>query len=282
MAQELDFDTLEKRLLGCEQADCPVEHIFAPGLYIRQVTLPKGVMAIGHRHLHQHWNVMLEGAVMVPGGKIMRAPLSFLGEPGRKIGFMLERVVWQNLFPNPDNCQDIETLERRWLDVSRNLEDAKQREIQKLLSDSQQSGDRADFKEAVKEMGFTEEEVWCQSTMESDLRDLPPGRYKFKTATSPIHGTGVFAVNRIQPGEVIGPGTLNGGGRTVLGRYVNHAKSPNAAFWIEGGELILVAIKPIHGMRGGFDGEEITVDYRQSVKVTRKFYRKEEQVLCLA
>ena len=36
------------------------------------------------------------------------------------------------------------------------------------------------------------------------------------------------------------------------------------------GNINLVAIDKIYGCRGGFDGDEITIDYRESVKLTLK------------
>jgi SET domain-containing protein len=92
---------------------------------------------------------------------------------------------------------------------------------------------------------------------------------------SPIHGRGVFAARRIEPGEVIIEGcreALNDGavnalppeervflsvmdGRNILmkppARFVNHSCSPNA----RGTDQHDVAIRVIEA------GEEVTVDY---------------------
>jgi hypothetical protein len=74
----------------------------------------------------------------------------------------------------------------------------------------------------------------------------------------------VFVSSPVPPGEIIGPARVHGK-RTPLGRFTNHAKDPNAAMVLHpDGWIDLVALKPIEGCRGGDQGEEVTIDYRQS------------------
>ena len=58
---------LEKEMLGMPQADCPVAHHFGPGIYIREVTLPAGIFAVGHTQRYEHLNIMLTGKVAIIG-----------------------------------------------------------------------------------------------------------------------------------------------------------------------------------------------------------------------
>lgn len=94
------------------KAKVPVHHHFGPGVYIRQITIPKGAMAIGHEQRFAHTNILLTGAVAMyeeSGVKILKAPLIFTGHPGRKIGMAIDDCVWLNIFATDET--DIPTLE---------------------------------------------------------------------------------------------------------------------------------------------------------------------------
>ena len=55
-----------------------------------------------------------------------------------------------------------------------------------------------------------------------------------------------------------------GGLRTIAGRYVNHAKNPNAVMVLhDNGDFFLEATSDI-------EGEEITTDYRETLKLQIK------------
>ena len=95
------------------------------------------------------------------------------------------------------------------------------------------------------------------------MTDLPTGSWKVKTGSSVIEGKGLFATADIAAGELIAPARISGK-RTIAGRYTNHAAAPNAEFQaaFPYGDINLVALRTIEGCRGGYDGEEITIDYR--------------------
>lgn len=95
-----------------DKANIPVHHHFGPGVYIRQITIPKGAMAIGHEQRFAHTNILLTGAVAMyeeSGVKILSAPLIFTGQPGRKIGVAIDDCVWLNIFATDET--DISRLE---------------------------------------------------------------------------------------------------------------------------------------------------------------------------
>ncbi len=94
------------------KAEIPVHHHFGPGVYIRQITIPKGAMAIGHEQRFDHTNILLTGAVAMydeSGVKVLRAPMIFTGKPGRKLGMAIEDCVWLNIFATDET--DVEKLE---------------------------------------------------------------------------------------------------------------------------------------------------------------------------
>lgn len=105
-----ELDALEAEMLQEDQVECPLVHHFGPGVYIREVKIPAGTFALGMSHRGAHLNVMLTGRMIVPDedGRPMEivAPMLFIGKPGRKIGFALEDVFWQNIIATEETDLD--------------------------------------------------------------------------------------------------------------------------------------------------------------------------------
>lgn len=266
LLQTMQFNTagniqqVEAVLLEEEQAACPVIHRFGPGTYIREVHIPAGTVAVGHHQNFEHMNIMLQGRVTVlqedGSTSELKAPMMFVGKPGRKIGYIHEDVVWLNVYSTTET--NVEVLEAALLTKSETWAEHLDNEL-KLLEYQDN-----DYEEMLNELGVTEELVRAQSENLSDQIQLPFGHYKIKTGRSKIQGTGLMATADIAENEVIAPARINGY-RTIAGRFTNHAKEPNAEMRVNRqGDIDLVAIKPIKGCRGGHDGEEITVDYRHA------------------
>ena len=253
--------SLEVEMLKHEQADCPVYHHFSPGLYVREVNLPAGIVAIGHRQKTEHLNVFLQGRVTIVNDdgstSELKAPMLFTGKPGRKIGYIHEKVVWLNIYPTEET--DVETLESMFLEKSENWNNAHLEKIERIA-------DREDYKQAIKEYGFTEDVVRSQSENKDDQIDFPPGTYNVAVYDSCIEGRGLFATADIKTGNEIAIARINGF-RTPAGRYTNHSMNPNAMMAIEGNDIYLVATKNIAGCKGGELGEEITVNYRDTLNM---------------
>jgi hypothetical protein len=258
---------VETAMLALPQADCPVIHHFGPGLYIRELNMPAGILAIGHAQRFEHLNVMLKGRVLIyreDGSTVeMAAPQLFVGPPGRKVGFVLEDVVWLNVYATDET--DIETLERTFLDKSAAwMADKAQRDAGARAA---HEADRADFIAMAAEAGITPETIRKQSEREDDLISLPLGSWPIMVADSPIEGKGLFATAPIAAGTMICPGRI-GGKRTSAGRFTNHAAKPNArAIQFPNGDIALFALRDIAGSRGGQPGDEITLDYRQVLRM---------------
>ena len=75
---------------------------------------------------------------------------------------------------------------------------------------------------------------------------------------SEIHGYGVFALEDIPAGKVLGLSHIQSPEliRTPLGGYINHSMNPNCIRILEGNRWYLQAIADIS------DGEEITLMYK--------------------
>lgn len=256
---------LEKEMLGMPQADCPVAHHFGPGIYIREVTLPAGIFAVGHAQKYEHLNIMLTGKVaIVDDGavRVLEAPMIFTGKPGRKVGYVLETCVWQNVYATEET--DIDTLEAYYLDKSENWKayDKEQSEIAHALNQH----NRDDYAQVLKEFGFDAATARQQAEDESDQIDMPTAfKAVVQVRDSNIEGKGLFLSWHIAAGQIIAPARIEGK-RTPAGRYVNHSVNPNCMYVAdEKGDIYLMSLRDIEGCKGGDCGEELTVNYRQAL-----------------
>lgn len=268
-----------KRMLAHPQAECPVIHRFGPGIYIRELSMQAGTFAIGHHQKFEHMNIMLKGRVTMLNDDgtttELVAPMVYVGKPGRKIGYVREDMVWQNIYATTET--DVEKLEEMLLDKTM----IQQCDLKKISFVEHQE-DRSDYRIALYDIGYTDELARAQSENEADQIPFPHGSYKVVVGSSPIDGSGLFATTPIEAGEVIAPARI-GGMRTPAGRYTNHAAVPNAEMVaLPDGDINLVATRFIGGAQGGGVGEEITIDYRQALRaaIESANTNKEERVLC--
>jgi len=105
------IEAVEARLLDLPQVNCPLKHQFAPGVYFREVFMPKGTFVIGHEHQTEHFNVVLSGkASVLCDGVVMdiAAPHVFVSQPGvRKILYIKEDMRWATVHPTTETDLDI-------------------------------------------------------------------------------------------------------------------------------------------------------------------------------
>jgi hypothetical protein len=102
------------------QVDCHTKHYFGPHIYIREVTMPAGSVVIGKPHRCEHMCVMLQGRMIIVqedgSRKELVAPMTFVGQPGRKVAYIIETTVFQNILATDET--DIEKLENMLVDNS--------------------------------------------------------------------------------------------------------------------------------------------------------------------
>jgi hypothetical protein len=82
-----------------DSAMLPLKHSFAPGVYVREIFIPKGSILTGKIHRHAHPNFLMKGEVIVvtekSGRERLKAPLSMISEAGTKRAIIaLEDTVW--------------------------------------------------------------------------------------------------------------------------------------------------------------------------------------------
>jgi hypothetical protein len=268
IAKNEGVEQIEAHMLNLPQIDCPVAHHFGPGIYVREVTLPQGALAVGHAQRFEHLNVMLTGKVaIIDDGKVkvLQAPMIFVGKPGRKVGYVIETCVWQNIYATEET--DIDKLEEMFLDKSETWCEFNE-QVEELNCALRQE-DRDDYLSAIAQYGFDEDTVRAQSQNEFDQIEMPsPWNAATSVRDSEIEGKGLFLSWPVEAGSVIAPARINGK-RTPAGRFTNHSKNPNCVFVkTENEDIYLVANRDIQGCVGGSKGEELTVDYRQALELS--------------
>jgi len=91
------------------------KHYFADGIYLRQLTIPAGVVVTGKIHKTRHLTIICSGIVQITtddGVKTIEGPAVFVSEPGiKKAAYALTDVVVMN--PHPTESTDLEEIERQ-------------------------------------------------------------------------------------------------------------------------------------------------------------------------
>ena len=62
-----------------DQIDVPVQHHFAPGVYMRQMDAAAGTLVVSKMHRTEHMNILLKGSLTVAtedGIQLMTAPFT--------------------------------------------------------------------------------------------------------------------------------------------------------------------------------------------------------------
>ena len=109
---------LQDELLQMPQADIVTTHTFLPGVYERKITVPPWTVLTGAAHKTGYRVRLEKGKIAVNVDTdvvVLIAPCEFDAKAGeQRAGRVFEdEVVWVDVYDNPDDCQDIETLEDR-------------------------------------------------------------------------------------------------------------------------------------------------------------------------
>jgi hypothetical protein len=117
VALEQAISTLPGAVFG-DTSLCPLVHLFAEGVYARRIFIPAGTLIVGKIHKEAHFNMLLEGEVLVVtetgGHEHLVAPLFMMSLPGTKRAvYAIENTTWITVHSNVDNTQDIAVLESR-------------------------------------------------------------------------------------------------------------------------------------------------------------------------
>lgn len=112
---EANIEAAEAKMLTRVQPVTFLKHHFAPGIYVREIWMPKGAIILGHRHKTDHLNIIVQGAALVRmEGRCEQfvAPYTVRSGAGvRKALYILEDMIWMTVHANPTDETDIPTLE---------------------------------------------------------------------------------------------------------------------------------------------------------------------------
>jgi quercetin dioxygenase-like cupin family protein len=258
-----DVLRLEGEISKLPQVDCPVRHFFAPGIYGREMTIPAGVVLTGAVHRHEHLCTVSKGRIAVStdeGMKELCAGATIVSAPGAKrVGYAIEETVWITYHPNPTNERDIDKLMAEIIEDDPAALMGGNKNVQRAMN--QAADDRADYARFLAEYGLTQGLVTRLVENTADQIPMPDGIDTLELRESLIEGRGMFATRDIAAGEFIAPVRIRDK-RTPAGRHINHSSRANAAFFsLPDGGLDARAIRAIEA------GEEVTVDYRQAMRV---------------
>ena len=231
---------LEDKLKELPQVEVEYIHRFAPGVYIREMIAPAGIMMTGAIHKTEHFSVFFEGKMIVPdgegGSKTIEAPMIEVAKPGiKRAGYTLTDIRWFTIHATDET--DVDTLEEMLTtnDVA---------DVQHLI-------DQQDYEA----LGIPDADI-------EELKKIEVYEYRvdgLEIMDSLRHGKGVFATNAIKRGDMIAPGVQKGT-LLVWSRYMNHSQCPNAKPVFKDGDAHFVALRDI-------EDEEITVDYRETHRI---------------
>ena len=100
---------------NAELIDVPVEHHFAPGVYMRQMNAKAGTVVVSKMHRTEHMNILLSGSLTVAtenGIELLKAPVVLKSMPGTKrIGYFHEDSTWITV--HPTNETDLNLIEQQ-------------------------------------------------------------------------------------------------------------------------------------------------------------------------
>lgn len=101
-----------------KEAPTYLSHIFKNGSYIRDLHIPRDTLFIGREHIHGHMLHLLDGEVYTFHARSRLHHVAYdrmQTMPGMQvIAYTLTDIHVRGYFENPDNCQDVETLENRF------------------------------------------------------------------------------------------------------------------------------------------------------------------------
>ena len=91
------------------------KHDFAPGIYLRQMTMKPEAVVVGAVHKRDHAWFLLKGYVTVvseDGEQDYKAPYLGFSKSGiQRVIYAHEESVFQNVFKNPKDIKDIDLLQ---------------------------------------------------------------------------------------------------------------------------------------------------------------------------
>lgn len=110
---------LEEAICDLPQVDLDehTQHHFAPGVYLRQLLIPAGVVVTGKIHRSKHLTIIASGTVKITtdhGVEEITGPAVFVSEPGiKKAAYAVTDVTVMNV--HPTDSVDVDEIEKEFI-----------------------------------------------------------------------------------------------------------------------------------------------------------------------
>lgn len=97
-----------------QEVDCPLQHQFVEGAYMRTIFIPAGTLIVGKIHRHAHFNILSKGKVAVltesMGLEHLEGPVSMVSPPATKrVVLAITDVTWTTIHLTHET--DLEKIE---------------------------------------------------------------------------------------------------------------------------------------------------------------------------
>ena len=102
-------------LAQAPQIDIPVEHYFAPGMYVRKCTIQADAYVLGKKHRHRHPTLLTKGecTINTDAGMVrITAPHLWISQEGaQRALYTHSECEFVTVHLNPDDTQDLAVIE---------------------------------------------------------------------------------------------------------------------------------------------------------------------------
>jgi hypothetical protein len=102
-------EKLEDFLAQVPPVQCPVRNLFAPGVYVREGTVPKGITATGAVHKTKHRTVVFGHCLLTTdkGVEELKGYHTFVSEPGAKRAiYAIEETIVLTIHPTDETDEE--------------------------------------------------------------------------------------------------------------------------------------------------------------------------------
>jgi hypothetical protein len=117
----------KEQIVALQEAMFPIQcehpeptHFFAPGMYLRELTVPAGMLIVGKTHKHDHFLLVLQGkaeVISVFGRDTVEAGHISISKAGvKRIVLALEDTKFVTVHLNSSDSQDLEVIEKEHID----------------------------------------------------------------------------------------------------------------------------------------------------------------------
>lgn len=108
---------LQEAAANLPEVDCPLQHSFIDGVYVRTIFIPAGTVIVGKIHKHSHANILSKGEVVVMteegGREHLTGPLTMVSPAGcKRAVYAVTDATWTTIHSlPPDQSQDLSKIE---------------------------------------------------------------------------------------------------------------------------------------------------------------------------